>query len=184
MAGSFFYNLLEPHNFADVASVTLLSTDLPLVANTGLLPPLANFFTRAGKTLRIEMFGRITTAATPGNLTWDIYWGTNAAANGTIICSSAAQALTASQANLSWMLQLDIECRSIGNGAAGTLFGTGLAIFNEAVITPHMMIPASAPAVSAGIDLTAANTVSVQAKRSGSTAETMQVHKVKYFEVN
>lgn len=184
MAGSFFYNLLEPHQFADVAAVTLLSTDLPLVANTGLLPNLSNFFARAGKTLRIEMLGRITTGTTPGNLTFDIYWGSNAAANGTLLASSAAQALTASQTNLSWFLQLDIECRQPGSGTNGLLFGSGFARFNEAVIAPIMLIPASAPAVSAGLDLTAADTISVQAKRSGSTAETMQLHKVKYFEVN
>jgi hypothetical protein len=39
-----------------------------------------------------------------------------------------------------------------------------------------MFIPASAAAVSGGVDLTAANIISVQFKRSGSTAETMQVH--------
>jgi hypothetical protein len=183
MAGSFFYNLLLPHVAVDPTSVTLSTTDLPLVA-TGYLPPLGNFFTDVGKRLRIEMLGRITTGATPGNLTFDVYWGTNAAANGTILASSAAQALTASQTNLSWMLQLDIQCRAIGNGTLGSLLCTGLAMFNEAVVTPHMLIPPSAPAAVSSLDLTAANYVSVQAKRSGSTAETMQVHRVDYFEVN
>lgn len=184
MAASLFYNQLQPLNAVDVASVTLLTTDLPLVAATGLLPNLSNYFSYVGKRLRIEMFGRITTAATPGNLTFDIYWGTNAAANGTILASSAAQALTASQTNLSWTAQLDIQCRSVGSGTLGSLFCTGFAMLNEAVAAPHMLIPASAPAVVASLDLSAANTVSVQAKRSGSTAETMQVHRVDYFEVN
>lgn len=183
MAMSLFYNQLNPIQAVDPASVTLSTTDKALLA-TGYLPPLSNFFSYVGKRLRVELFGRITTAATPGNLTWDIYWGTNADANGTILASSAAQALTASQTNLSWMMQLDIQCRSIGNGTLGSLLCTGMAMFNEAVIAPHMLIPASAPAAVASLDLTAANYISVQAKRSGSTAETMQVHRVDYFEVN
>lgn len=183
MAASYFYNLLSPHVAVDPASVTLSTTDKALVA-TGYIPPLSNFFTDVGKRLRIELFGRITTAATPGNLTFDIYWGSNADANGTILASSAATALTASQTNVSWMIQLDIQCRVIGNGTLGSLLCTGIAFLNEAVIAPHMLIPASAPAAVSSLDLTAASYVSVQAKRSGSTAETMQVHRVDYFEVN
>jgi hypothetical protein len=183
VAASLFYNQLAPINAVDPISVTLSTTDLALIA-TGYLPPLANYFSYVGKRLRIEMFGRITTAATPGNLTFDVYWGTNAAANGTILASSAAQALTASQTNLSFTIQLDIQCRAIGNGTLGSLLCTGFAILNEAVAAPHMLIPASAPAAVGSLDLTAANYVSVQAKRSGSTAETMQVHRVDYFEVN
>lgn len=183
MAGSFFYNQLLPFNAVDIPAVTLLTTDLPLVP-TGNLPLLPNFFAYVGKTLRIEMFGRITTVLTPGNFNLDVYWGTNAAANGTLIASSAAQALTASQTNQSWKLELDIECRAIGGGTLGLLFASGEMKFSEAVVTPHLLIPGTAPVVSAGLDLTAANTISVQAKRSGSTAETMQVHKVRYFETN
>jgi hypothetical protein len=183
MAGSFFYNLLTPFNAVDIPAITMLTTDLPLVPATNL-PLLPNFFAYPGKTLRIELFGRITTVLTPGNLTWDIYWGSGAAANGVLLASSAAQALTASQTNVSWMATFDIECRAIGGGSLGLLFATGIALMNEAVEAPHMLIPATAPVVSAAVDLSASNTVSVQAKRSGSTAETMQVHKVKYFEVN
>lgn len=183
MAGSFFYNLLTPFNAVDIPAISMLTTDVALVP-VGNLPLLPNFFSYVGKTLRIELFGRITTVLTPGNITWDIYWGTGASANGTIIASSAAQALSASQTNLSWKAEFDIECRAIGGSGLGLLFGSGEVKFNEAVVTPHMLIPASAPAVSSTLDLTLSNTVSVQAKRSGSTAETMQVHKVKYFEVN
>lgn len=183
MAGSFFYNLLGPFNAVDIPAVTLLTTDLPLVPVTNL-PLLPNFFAYVGKTLRVELAGRMTSAVTPGNLNFDVYWGNGAAANGVLLASSAAQAITASQANMTWKAEFDIECRAIGGGALGLLFCTGEAKFNEAIITPHLLIPATAPVVSAACDLSASNTVSVQAKRSGSTAETMQVHKVKYFEVN
>jgi hypothetical protein len=48
----------------------------------------------------------------------------------------------------------------------------------EAVVTPHILVPGSAPAVSGSCDLTAANILSIQANRSGSTAETMQIHQM------
>jgi hypothetical protein len=183
MAQSLFYNQLSPIQAVDPASVTLLTTDLPLLANA-YVPGMSNYFTYVGKRLRIELFGRLTTAATPGNLTVSAYWGNNTAANGTVLAASAASALTASQTNLSWTLQLDIQCRAIGNGTLGSLLCTGFMLLNEAVEAPHLLIPASAPAAVGSLDLTAANYVSVQAKRSGSTAETMQVHRVDYFEVN
>jgi hypothetical protein len=47
-----------------------------------------------------------------------------------------------------------------------------------------MMLPASAPAVSGAVDLTAANIISVQFLRSGSTAETMQVHDMEVIALN
>jgi hypothetical protein len=180
--GLFYLDLREPFIATDPGAVTLSTTDKALYT-TSFFPVLGGqYFARVGKALRIELFGRITTGTTPGNLTWDVYWGTGADANGTIIVSSAAQALTASQTNLSWKATFDIHCRS--TGSAGTLFGTGFAVFNEAVLAPHMLIPASAPAVSGSVDLTAANIISVQAKRSGSTAETMQVHDIRVIALN
>jgi hypothetical protein len=71
-----------------------------------------------------------------------------------LLASSAAQALTASQTNMSWMATFDIECRAIGGGSLGLLFATGVALMNEAVEAPHMLIPATAPVVSAAVDLT------------------------------
>ena len=109
-------------------------------AQTGVgLYPVSNFpvlggqyFSRVGKKLRIRLFGRITTAATPGNGSFAIYYGTGADANGVLLASSGALALTASQTNLSWQVDVFVHCRSIGN--AGTLFVTGKAHFNVAVL--------------------------------------------------
>jgi hypothetical protein len=134
----------------------------------------SNYWKFIGKKLRIELFGRITTVLTPGNGQWAVFWGTGADANGTSLQTSTAAALTASQTNLSWYANLLVTCR--GFGAAGSLLVTGFAFFNEAVQAAKQMIPASAAAQSGAIDLTAANIVSVQYNRSGSTAETMQVH--------
>jgi hypothetical protein len=119
----------------------------------------------------------MTTGVTPGNLTIAMLYGTGADANGVSLAASAATALIASQTNISWEFEGTIHCRSIGS--AGTLFATGRFESGAAVIATTaqpLLIPATAPVVSGACDLTAALIVSVQALRSGSTAETMQVH--------
>ena len=141
------------------------------------------YWARPGKKMRIRMFGKITTAATPGNLTFDVYYGNGGNANGTIIVSSAAQTLVAGQTNLSWWLDLYVHCRT--TGSTGTLFATGKAFFNTSVIAAGtFLLPASAAVASGSVDLTAANIISVQAKRSGSTAETMTVQDLEVTSLN
>lgn len=183
MAGSFFQNLMEPHNAADLAAVTLATTDKAMYG-ASFAPPMAGLFSRIGKKVRVEFMGRMTTAATPGNLTADIYWGSGADATGTILASSAALTLVASQTNLSWGGFFDVECRAIGS--AGLLFATGELRVNPALIASTaqpIMIPASAPVVSGSVDLTT-GMLSLQLKRSGSTAETAQLHKLNFIELN
>ena len=179
---SFFNDLRVPFINADVTSVTLAATNKALYPISNC-PAMGKDYWWIGKKVKIRLFGRITTAATPGNLTLAVFYGTGADANGVSLAASAAVALTASQTNLSWMLEAHVHCRS--TGSAGTLFCTGWAKFNEAVIAAAMMIPASAPAVSSACDLTvASNVLSVQALRSGSTAETMQVHDIEIIAMN
>jgi len=185
MDGPYYLDQRAPFISADVASVTLATTDKALypVANFPALG--SNYFSFIGKAIWIHLFGRITTAATPGNLTVDTYWGTGADANGTIIGSSAAVALTASQTNLSWTLDLFVRARTLG--ATGTLFVTGELVANNAVLATSVqpvLVPASAPAASSSVDLTASNIISVQFKRSGSTAETAQVHELGVYALN
>jgi hypothetical protein len=185
MADGLFYNdLRSPFLTFDVASVTLSTTDKALYPATAFPVLGSNYFGFAGKSIRVKMFGRLTTAATPGNLTWDVYWGTGADANGTILASSAAVALQASQTNLSWAAEFDIVARTLG--ATGTMMCTGWSLFNVAVVlstAQPVLIPASAPA-TATVDTTANNVVSVQFKRSGSTVETMQVHQLSVIALN
>lgn len=182
--GLFYVDSRAPHISADVAAVTLATTDKALIPLANIPVLGSNYFSYVGKGMRITLFGRITTAATPGNGTFDIYWGSGADANGTIIGSSAAFALTASQTNLSWWAQFTVRARALG--ASGSLLVTGDAAFNNAVVANSLqplMIPASAPA-PVTVDLTAANVISPQFKRSGSTVETMQVHDVLYEALN
>lgn len=180
--GLFYNDLREPCIGADIASVTLATTLKALYPASNFPVLGGQYFSRVGKKVRIRVFGRITTAATPGNVVISVLYGTGADANGVTLASSAAQALTASQSNMSFEIDVYVHCRSIGS--TGTLFCTGKALFNEAVVAPHLMIPATAPAVSGSCDLTASLILSVQMSRSGNTAETAIVHDMEVTALN
>lgn len=183
MDGNFYNDLRAPFTTSDVTSVTLAATNKALYP-VAVVPAMGKDYWWAGKKVRLEVFGRITTAATPGNLTLALFYGTGADANGVSLAASAAQTLVASQTNISWRAELIVHCRT--TGSAGALFCTGMAQFGTAVIAAgSFLLPASAPAASASVDLTvASNILSLQALRSGSTAETMQVHDITLTALN
>jgi hypothetical protein len=185
MDGPFYLDTREPFFVSDLGTVTLSTTDKALYTPSAFPVLGGHYFARPGKRMTIRMFGKITTAATPGNLTWDVYYGDGTDANGVLLASSAAFALTASQTNLSWQIDLRVRCVSVGS--AGTLYVVGEFGANVAVVASTLqpvMIPASAAAVSGACDLTAAKIISVQAKRSGSTAETMTVQDMEVVPMN
>lgn len=184
MADGLFYNdMREPHIGLDITAVTLAATNKALYPASNFPVLGGQYFSRIGKKVKIRLFGRITTGATPGNLTLAVFYGTGADANGVSLAASAAQTLVANQTNISFEIEVTVHCRSIGS--AGTLFCTGKATFGSAVIAAmDFLIPATAPAVSGACDLTAALILSVQALRSGSTAETMQVHDMEVIALN
>lgn len=176
MDGVFYNDLREPFFVTDLAAVTLATTAKALYTPSSFPVLGGQYFARPGKKIHIRVFGKVTTGATPGNLVIDIYYGDGTDANGVLLASTTAVALTASQTNLSW--ELDIFIRCVSTGSAGTLFVVGLLDANVGVIASTLqpvMLPASAAVVSAACDLTAAKIISVQARRSGSTAETMTV---------
>lgn len=182
--GLFYVDHRAPFISADPGAVTLAATSKAIIPVANIPVLGANYFSFIGKAVRLTMFGRITTAATPGNGQWNIYWGTGADANGTIIGSSAAVALTASQTSLSWRMECVVRCRTMG--ATGSLFVTGEWRANVGVLGATLqptLIPASIPAAVTA-DLTAANVISPQFLRSGSTVETMQCHDVIYEALN
>ena len=184
MDGAFYRDTREPFIGADIAAVTLSTTNKALVPVSNLPSLGSQYFSRVGKKVAIRLFGKITTALTPGNLTLGLLYGTGADNNGVVLASSAAQALIPSQTNLSWEMHLFVHCRSIGS--TGTLFVTGRAIFNTAVIAAGtFLIPDSAAVVSGACDLTSASLLlSPQARRSGSTAETMTVQDMEFEALN
>lgn len=176
MDGPFYNDLRAPFCSSDLATVTLAATAKALYGVSNYPPAAGHYFAFPGKKIIIDLFGKITTAVTPGNLVLDIYYGDGSDANGVLLASSAAVALSASQTNLSWTARVVVSCRS--TGSAGTLFVRGELDANVGVIASTLqpvMIPASAAVVSGACDLTAAKIISVQARRSGSTVETMTV---------
>lgn len=182
--GLFYLDSKPPFVTTDVTSVTLSTTDKALYPASAFPPLGAGYFnTFLGKRLWIHLFGRMTTGTTPGNGTWDIYFGSGADANGTIIASSGTLALVASGTNLSWMLDIWVTTRLLEQGAThGALLVTGRAEMNVGLLlstAAPMLIPASAAAQTT-VDISTANSniISVQFKRSGSTAETMQIHEM------
>lgn len=183
--GLFYLDTREPFIASDIAAVTLATTAKALYPKDNFPVLGGQYFGRVGKKLKIRLFGRITTVLTPGNGSFNVYYGSGADATGVLLMTGTPVALTASQTNLSWEAELYVHCRTIG--AAGTLFCEGKALFNNAVIASTLqpiLLPASAPAVSGACDLTAANIISVQYLRSGSTAETMQVHDMEVVPYN
>lgn len=172
--GLFYLDAREPFIIADLPQITLSTTDKALYAQQHFPVLGGQYFARVGRRLKISLFGKITTAATPGNGTFGIYYGTGADANGVLMASSAALTLVASQTNISWELEIFIHCRTMGS--AGTLFCRGRGFFGTAAVAVgDFLIPASAAVVSGAVDLTAALIPSVQFKRSGSTAEVMTI---------
>lgn len=185
--GLFYVDSRSPFISGDVGSVTLATTDKALIPAANIPIIGANYFSFIGKAVRVRIFGRLVTAATPGNGTFSLYYGTGADANGVVTAATAAMVLTASMTTGS-SFKAEMICRCRTMGATGTLFTTGTFEFlNSATTTVAgsvYMIPAAAPAASASVDLTAALLLSPQFKRSGSTAETMQVHDVSYEALN
>lgn len=171
-----YHETVDPFVSADEAAITLATTYKALIPAARFANLGTQFFNKVGRKLRIRAFGKITTAATPGNGQLGILFGTGADNNGVTVMQSAAFALIASQTNLSWNCELYISARSLG--ATGTLMGTGWVEFNPGVVASTaqpLLIPASAAAVSGSCDLTGALIPSLQFLRSGSTAEAMTV---------
>jgi len=178
LGGGYYQDTRPPFNQALYPSVTLATTSKMLVPtnpNTAIQPSEWT----AGKKYVVTMWGQATTAATPGNLTVEVRLATTDA-GGTLLATSAAVALTASKTNITWVLIAKLQCFNTGSGGtSGSLIATGVFLpDNAGLLIPAannpMLLPASAPAAVTA-DLSAASGLSVQWKRSGSTAETAQV---------
>jgi hypothetical protein len=183
--GSFFNDTRAPFVVVNPAAVTLATTAKALYTASQFPTLGGNYFNYPGKKLRIRLFGQITTAATPGNGSFNVYYGSGADATGVLLMTGTPVALTAAQTNLAWEAEVIVTC--ITTGSTGTLKCSGHARFNVGVIASTLqpiMLPASAPAVSGACDLTAANIISVQYLRSGATVETMQVTDMEVISLN
>jgi hypothetical protein len=133
---------------------TTTATSLLPAAAKFTLP--ANFFTSAGKMLRIKAAGRISTAAsTPGTFTFDVRFGSTV-----VVGSWTSGTLAVSAANLTWELEANLVCRAIGQSTTANILGTGRLISAAlSATTPILLLPAASPAVGTGFDSTAAQAV-------------------------
>lgn len=157
--------------------ITLSTTSL-MIAN----PAGGNWSTvlgywDVGKRWKITVMGKMTTAATPGNLTIEIRYGTTDA-GGTILATSAAVALAANKTDISFTLEAYIRANAVIGTASG-LFAWGrfipdqVAVLIAAANNP-LLIPASA-AAAVNVDTSVAGGVNIQMKRSGNTTELLTV---------
>lgn len=181
--GNYYRDMKIPHIVADEASVTLSANSLLLHTMQWTSLP-ANYFT-VGKIVELTFLGRVTTAATPGNFTFELRFGTASNA-GTILATSAAIAAGASKTNITFTANFNVRCRAVGS--SGSLLGWGtVSTEPSSVVLPAAnnpaFLPATAPAATT-VDTTAASGLNLQLKRSGSTAETAQIHDIQFEALN
>lgn len=183
--GIFYHDSRGPFVSAAQSTITLATTD-KLIYPGSLTALPANYFGFVGKKLMLTVYGTITTALTPGNIGVELYYGTTDA-GGTLLASSAALALVASQTTIPFRIEAYCQCRGVGpSGSGGSLFAYAVAKFGIAVIAnpnDHFLVPASAPA-AVNVDTTIASGFNVQIKRSGSTAETITTQDVIFAALN
>ncbi len=176
MDGPYYVDSRAPFISADAAARTIIATNVALLPVANLPVLGSNYFGWIGKAVRIRIFGRMSSVATPGTITLSYLWGNGTDANGTSIGTTGAFAPTASQTNLSWEAIAVIRCRA--TGATGSLLCTGYFEANPAIVASTLqpiLIPASAPA-AVTVDLTAANVISPQMLAVTATTNTVQVH--------
>lgn len=170
-----YHETLAPFSSSFETAATLAATYVALIPAARYAQLGTQFFNVPGRKLFIRMHGQITTGATPGNLQIGVLFGTGANNNGVTLAAGAAIALTASQTNVPFEIEMTIRSTTT-LGATGTLFARGVFRAGAVVMATTLnLVPATAPAVSAACDLTGTLIPSIQALRSGSTAETMQV---------
>ena len=173
-------------NFSTV-TVTTGQSIIPVlrVPATNLIFP-AGYWLKPGRRWWIRMSGSIVNAATPGNWTFEVHWQSGAAptdAGGTIICTSGAIAGAATK-TCSFLMNVVIESRgdpSTFVPTATPLFCYGDFLTDGATgfwttgSNNPILLPATTGGTTTNVDGTLAGTIHIDAKRSGSTAETITV---------
>jgi hypothetical protein len=173
-------------NFSAVAPSTTSLSIIPVLRlpSTNLAFP-AGYWNKPGRKWLIEMWGAVTTAATPGNLTMELRYqtGTPTDAGGTILATSAAVAAGANKTGASWYLRAWVESRADPSTfvpTAAPMYGYGMwQPEPSSVVLPAANNPFFFPATTGAavnVDMTLAGTIHVDLKRSGSTAESITVH--------
>lgn len=167
---------------APATAITLASTDKLL--HPGALTAVPTGYFTAGKKLRLTIWGTMTTILTPGNIGIELYVG-SADAGGTLVASSAAAALIASQSNIPILIVAYLKCNGGAVEGAKPVEGyarweTAVALVTAANQSAASPIPIATPA-AVNIDNTLSTMgFNVQIKRSGSTAETFTTRDITF----
>lgn len=181
--GLFYLDTREPHLVSDITAVTMTTTAKAMYPAAAFPVLGGQYFNRPGKSIKICAWMKFILPATPGNLSANVHWGNGADANGTLL-QVAGTAVAATNATLCAYGEETIRC--ITTGTAGTLQGTGWAMFDIGLIASantNMLFPKAGAAASAALDLTAAFIPSWQWLQSG-TAGSVQVQELKVIALN
>jgi hypothetical protein len=171
--GLFYLDTREPHFVSNLSAVTMTTTAKAMYAAANFPTLGGGYFSRPGKAIKISVGMLFTLPSTPGNLSFNVLWGTGADANGTVLLTGTPAAAT----NATKRSYLEVIVRCITTGTSGSLEASGWAIHDIGLIASAnsiMMLPTGAAAAPVAADTTAANIVSIQPLQSG-TAGTVTV---------
>lgn len=153
-------------------------------AATSLLPPAAlytfptNYFSEAGKMLRITATGVITsntTGVTALQIVPQFSPAGGAFVN--VAFSANSLALVAGGVTQPWTLNIFITCRAIGNNSVGSFIGIGNFTAGTATANTVQPLPIGAPAAIATFDTTVTQQLDLKYLFGvASASESIQLH--------
>lgn len=156
---------------ADATAVANTTTETIIVPDYTF--PAGYFY--QGRKLRASLYGVISNVVTAvPTITLRVRFGTTtlsatwASASGALVCNATANT------NLTWKMEFEFVCRSIGTGGTGFLMGQAWLPNLTAATTINTegynnLIPSSAPAAGT-LNTTVANLMSVSAQWSAANA--------------
>ena len=167
--GLFYEDTREPHFVSNVTSVTLAATAKAIYPAAAFPTLGAGYFSRPGKAIKITGSILWTLGVAPGNISFNILWGTGADANGTVLLTGTPVAAT----NATKCSVFEVVVRCITTGTSGSLAAHYMHLINVGIVaSPNFIDFAPAGVVIAGVtaDTTASNIVSVQALQSAANS--------------
>lgn len=183
----------NPSSFVPLVIGTTDGPTLAAAAAASCIPVtsrliLPNNYWTIGKQWKAKIAGRISCAVTtPGAARFDLRTGPT----GTIIAhdSGALNLNVVAKATVPFVYEMDIVCRSVGNGAGTTLFTFGKFISEAVVGAPLpsaggngiLLAPVGTPVIGTGFDNTAANAVDFFFTQTVATGS-MTVHQYEIWE--
>jgi hypothetical protein len=176
---------------SDGTALNTSTTETSILPTQARIVLPANFFTYPGQTLRMRAMGRVSNiVTTPGTLTFKTKFNTTPIA----VASSGALALNvAAKTSVTWILDWDLTCRTVGGGTSATIMFSGQWQSESVIGSPAAgaggasshIFPASTPAVGTGFDSTVANLIDLTAQWSVSNAgNSIQLHSYKLESLN